>query len=58
MRPVGSHERRFRSLASRPGDGSRCGGVDRVVAERSVEAKFAHAWIGLASAVQVLLELL
>ena len=58
MKPVGSHERRFRNLASGPGDGLRGGGVDCVVCERSVKAKFAHAWVGLASAVQVLLELL
>ena len=52
------HERRFRNLVSGPGDGCRCGGADRVVGERSVEAKFAHAWVGLASVVQVLPELL
>ena len=57
-RARGWNERRFRNLASCPGDGRRGGGVDCVVAERSVEAKFAHAWVGLASAVQVLLELL
>ena len=51
-------ERRFRNLASGLGDGSRCGGVDRVVGERSVEAEFAHAWVGLAFAVQVLPEFL
>ena len=58
MRPVSSHERRFRNLASGLGDGRRGGGSDRVVGQRSVEAKFAHAWVGLAFAVQVLLELL
>ena len=51
-------ERRFRNLASGLGDGSRCDGVDRVVCERSVEAKFAHTWVGLAFAVQVLPQLL
>ena len=54
----GGHERRFRNLASSPGYGRRCGGFDRVVGERSVEAKFAHAWVGLASVVKVLLEFL
>ena len=53
----GWNERRFRNLASGPGDGRRCGGADRVVGERSVEAKFAHAWIGLAFAVQFFSEL-
>ena len=52
------NERRFRNLASRPGDGSRCGGVDCVVGERSVEPEFAHSWVGLAFAVQVLPELM
>ena len=54
-RARGWNERRFRNLASGPGDGSRGGGADRVVGERSVEAEFAHAWAGLASAVQFLL---
>ena len=54
----GSNERRFRNLASGLGDGSRGGGADRVVGERSVETEFAHAWAGLASAVQFLLEFL
>ena len=57
-RTSGCHERRFRNLASGPGDGSRGGGVDRVVDERSVKAKFAHAWGGLAFDLKVLLELL
>ena len=57
-RARGWNERRFRNLASGPGDGSRGGGADRVVGERSVEAEFAHAWAGLASAVQFLLEFL
>ena len=52
------HERGFRNLASGPRDGSRCDGPDCVVGERSVEAEFAHAWVGLAFAVQVLPELL
>ena len=51
------NERRFGNLASGPGDGRRCGGADRFVGERSVEAKFAHAWIGLAFAVQFFAEL-
>ena len=53
----GWNERRFRNLASGPGDGRRCGGADCLVGERSVEAKFAHARIGLAFAVQFLAEL-
>ena len=57
MRPVSSHEWRFRNLASGPSDGRRGGGADRVVAKRSVEAEFPHTWVGLAPAVQVLLEL-
>ena len=57
-RARGWNERRFRNLASGPGDGRRGGGADRVVGERSVEAEFTHAWAGLASAVQVLLEYL
>ena len=58
MSTLAWNERRFRNLASGPGDGGRCGGADRVVDERSVKAKFAHAWVGFASVVQVLLELL
>ena len=57
-RTRGRNERRLRNLASGPGDGSRCGGADRVVGERSVEAEFAHAWVGLAFAVEFLLEFL
>ena len=57
-RTRGCNERRFRNLASGPGDGCRGGGADRVVDERSVEAEFAHAWVGLAPAVQILLEFL
>ena len=58
MRPDSSHEWRFRNLASGPGDGRRRCGADRVVGKCSVEAEFTHAWVGLAPAMQVLLEFL
>ena len=50
-------ERRFGNLASRPGDGCCGAGADCVVAECSVKTKLAHAWIGLAFAVQFFAEL-
>ena len=53
----GRNERRFGSLASRPGDGCCGAGVDCVVAERSVKTELAHAWVGLAFAVQFFAEL-
>ena len=51
LQRLGWNERRFRNLASGPGYGRGCAGADRVVCERSVEAEFAHAWVGLAFAV-------
>ena len=53
----GANERRFGNLAGGLGDG-RCGSCsDCVVAERSVNTKLAHAWVGLAFDVQFFAEL-
>ena len=50
-------ERRFGNLAGGLGDGC-CGSCsDCVVAERSVKTELAHAWVGLAFAVQFFAEL-
>ena len=49
--------RRFGNLAGGLGDGCCCAGVDCVVAERSVKTELAHAWVGLAFAVQFFAEL-
>ena len=53
----GANERRFGNLAGGLGDGCCGAGADCVVAERSVKTKLAHAWIGLAFAVQFFAEL-
>ena len=50
-------ERRFGNLASGLGDGCCGAGADGVVAECSVKTELAHAWVGLAFAVQFFAEL-